>query len=150
MGSVHRSRPVVMIVVGGLLATACSAGPSPAASPTPTAGARTISVQATDALRFEPATITVKAGEQIRFEVTNTGAVRHEFLIGDEAAQMAHETEMTEMGGMATDEPNGIFIEPGQTKTLEMSFPTAGSLLIGCHEPGHYAGGMKATLTVQP
>ena len=37
---------------------------------------------------------------------------------------------------------------PGESKGLEHTFATAGSVLIGCHEPGHYAGGMVATVAV--
>jgi uncharacterized cupredoxin-like copper-binding protein len=87
-------------------------------------------------------------GETVRFEVTNAGAIQHEFFIGDADAQAAHEAEMVEMGGMAHDELNGISVGPGETKELEHTFGTPGEILIGCHEPGHYAGGMVATATV--
>lgn len=122
-------------------------GPSPAAS---SGGPRTIAVAMTDQLRFEPAQFTVSAGETVRFEVTNTGQIVHEFYIGDEDVQAAHEVEMGGMSGMGTDEANGLSIEPGHTETLEFTFPDEpGELLIGCHEPGHYAGGMVATITIE-
>jgi uncharacterized cupredoxin-like copper-binding protein len=102
----------------------------------------------TDALRFEPDTFTFSAGETVRFEVTNTGAIRHEFFIGDKDAQADHEAEMVEMGGMTHDEPDGIFVDPRGSKVLEYTFDTAGTVLIGCHELGHYAAGMLAPVTV--
>lgn len=103
----------------------------------------------TDALRFEPDAFNVALGETVRFEVTNGGAIRHEFFIGDADAQADHEAEMVAMGGMLHDEENGIAVDPGQSKVLEHTFATAGSLLIGCHEPGHYDGGMGAVVTVE-
>jgi uncharacterized cupredoxin-like copper-binding protein len=131
----------------GLVLVACSAGTSgtPAES-----GVRTIEVTASDELRFEPDAYTVAAGETVLFEVHNTGQIVHEFVIGDEDEQAAHEDEMSMASGMEmTDEPNAISIVPGETKTLEWTFDEAGEILAGCHEPGHYDGGMVATIHVE-
>ena len=73
----------------------------------------------------------------------------HEFLIGDEAAQDEFETEMSEGDGMAHDGDAGVSVEPGETETFEYTFAEAGELLAGCHEPGHYDGGMVAEITVE-
>ena len=102
----------------------------------------------TDALRYEPSSITVSAGETVRFVVHNAGQAVHELYIGDEVAQMHHEEEMR-MGGMMHDDPDGTSVQPGQTETLEYTFGEPGQLLIGCHEPGHYAGGMVGTIIVE-
>ena len=144
---------VLVVVLSGSLAACSSAGASPAppasatAATASTGAAREVAVRMTDALRFEPASFEVKAGETVRFVLTNAGKVRHEFFVGSEADQRDHEAEMRSMG-MAHDEPNGISVEPGQIKTLEITFAAAGDLLAGCHEPGHYDGGMKATIAV--
>lgn len=106
-----------------------------------------IEVKMTDALRMEPAEMTVKAGQPVTFVVTNTGATDHEFYIGDEAAQMEQDA-MMQSGQMVHDTPAGISLKPGETKELTYTFATAGQALAGCHEAGHYAGGMKATITV--
>jgi uncharacterized cupredoxin-like copper-binding protein len=132
-------------IAAGLVACAPSSG---GGSPT-NQGPRTVQVQMTDELRFEPAEFTFEAGETVRFEVTNAGAIVHEFLIGDEAAQEGFEMEMSEGGGMAHDGEAGVSVEPGQSETFEYTFPEAGDLLAGCHEPGHYDGGMVATITVE-
>jgi uncharacterized cupredoxin-like copper-binding protein len=105
-------------------------------------------VTLTDALRIEPAAITVRSGELVRFIVTNTGATEHEFYLGDEAAQQAHESEMAAMGGMLHDEPAGIALKPRETKELIFAFPQIGVFYAGCHVNGHYAGGMRAAVTV--
>jgi uncharacterized cupredoxin-like copper-binding protein len=103
----------------------------------------------TDDFRFEPAEFTFQAGETARFEVTNAGAIVHEFLIGDEAAQEQFETEMSEGDGMAHHTEAGVSVEPGESETFEYTFAEAGELLAGCHEQGHYEGGMVATITVE-
>lgn len=144
---------VLLAVLAGVLAACSGPAASGTASPTTaspsTAGSpRVVAVTMTDELRFEPDEFSFSAGETVRFEVTNAGAIRHEFFIGDTDAQAGHEAEMVEMGGMAHDEPNGIGVDPGGSKVLEHTFATAGAVLIGCHEPGHYDGGMMATVTV--
>ena len=147
-----------------LLVAACSGtGASPATSGQPSPAsttasasvaaspglAQTIEVKLTDALKMEPAEVSVKAGQTVKFVVTNTGATAHEFYLGDAAAQEQHGTEMKSMGGMmAHDEENGISLKPGETKELMHTFATAGTTLAGCHTNSHYDAGMKATITV--
>ncbi|HZD22712.1 MAG TPA: hypothetical protein VE569_04835 [Acidimicrobiia bacterium] len=38
---------------------------------------------------------------------------------------------------------------PGEIRTLTWTFTEADTVLIGCHEPGHYLAGMKATINVE-
>lgn len=112
---------------------------------------RVVEIDALDAFAFDPDEITVEAGETVTFRVTNTGAIPHDFTLGDEAMQDEHEAEMAEMGGEMEmhDEPNLLALEPGETKELTWHFTQAGEILIGCHQPGHYDAGMKATVTVE-
>ena len=141
---------LVAACAGGGSTPGPTAAPSLAAAPTAvaTAPATRIEVKLTDALRIEPASMTVPAGVPVTFVVTNTGAIGHEFVLGDEAAQAEHETEMGGSMGMGEDEEMAIGLDPGQTKELTVTFPAAASLLAGCHVAGHYAGGMKATVEV--
>lgn len=90
----------------------------------------------------------VPAGVPITFVVTNTGQIDHEFMLGDEAAQADHEQEMLAPGAMAHDHSYAITVKPGQTKELVYTVESAGQLLAGCHIPGHYPAGMKATINV--
>ena len=106
-----------------------------------------VAVTMTDAMRFEPAALTVKAGEPITFVVKNAGAIVHEFFVGSEAEQVDHAAEMA-AGGMGHGHDNAIGVAPGKTGSLTMTFATAGSFLVGCHEPGHYEAGMVGALTV--
>jgi plastocyanin len=49
----------------------------PAASPSP--ASQTIEVKLSDALRMEPAVMTVMPGQPVTFMLTNTGTIEHEF-----------------------------------------------------------------------
>jgi uncharacterized cupredoxin-like copper-binding protein len=150
-----RSRLAALIALS-LLATACST----AGSSTPTAstsaatgssaspGPIRVAVKLSDNLKMEPAAIRVPVGQAVTFVVTNTGATEHEFIVGDEAVQMEHEGDMASMDGMSQDEPNGIGVKPGETKELTMTFAAAGTTIAACHEMGHYAAGMQATITI--
>jgi uncharacterized cupredoxin-like copper-binding protein len=109
---------------------------------------RTIQVETTDQLRFNPDAITVRAGETVAFVVHNGGALPHEFVIGDEATQEAHEQEMADDAEMDEEGEAAVEVQAGETATLVYTFDEPGTLLVGCHVDGHYAAGMKGTITV--
>ena len=149
LGSGALAAVIVAFMMGGLVVSAASGldtGDGHGAGE----DARTIEVTMSDQLAFEPDAITVAPGETIRFVVANTGQSVHEFLIGDEAAQSAFEAEMS--GGEEIDNHDGtagVSVDPGQTETFDYTFGDADqTLLAGCHEPGHYEGGMVAVITV--
>jgi P-type Cu+ transporter len=108
---------------------------------------RTINVTTIDALRFTPDQISVRAGETVAFEITNSGVLPHEFFIGTPAEQQAHEAEMT-TGSAMMDEPNGVDVPVGGVARLVYTFDQPGTLEYGCHVPGHYAAGMRGTITI--
>lgn len=101
-------------------------------------------------IAFDPATVEVKAGETIRFVFHNEGQIRHDAFIGDEAAQAEHEKEMHEAGadGKGHGEGHGVTVDPGDIDTLTHTFEAGDMLIIGCHQAGHYAAGMKVAVTV--
>ena len=150
-------RPLPALAALALATSLAACGGSPAATPAATgdaqasAGPVRVEVTLTDKLKIEPSAITVPAGVPVTFVVTNTGAILHEFVVGDEEVQAEHEEEMKEAGGMtmAEDEPDAIGVEAGQTKELTMTFDEPGTTLAGCHVVGHYGAGMKATITIQ-
>jgi uncharacterized cupredoxin-like copper-binding protein len=137
-------RLTVIGIIVVALGAACS---GPGATPTP--GLPTmVDVTLTDAMRIEPDPLTVPAGVPITFVVRNVGVIDHEFTLGDEARQDDHEQEMLEPGAMAHDHSYTIVVKPGQTKELVFTFESAGVSFAGCHIPGHYPAGMKATINV--
>jgi len=142
--------PALVLLVAACSSPGSTASPSaPAASAAPakSATAQRIEVKLTDAFRIEPAAMTVMAGQTVTFVVTNTGVLEHEFYLGDEAAQ-AQQEQMMQSGQMAHDTAEGISLKAGETKELTHTFGAAGQTLAGCHVVGHYAGGMKAAITV--
>ena len=110
---------------------------------------RTIRILASDELRYSPATVRIDLGEVVAFEVTNDGAVPHEFFLADEVHQEAHETEMAHGGQhVMPDSPHAVSLAPGETKTIAWRFTQAGTTEFACHVPGHYAGGMIGSIVV--
>jgi uncharacterized cupredoxin-like copper-binding protein len=91
----------------------------------------------------------VMQDETVRFDVQNAGEIAHEFFVGTEIEQGDHETEMRDPMAAGHDHPTGVHVEAGKSKKLAIKFSTAGTFLMGCHEPGHYAAGMKGTIVVE-
>jgi uncharacterized cupredoxin-like copper-binding protein len=108
---------------------------------------RTIKVTALD-IKYDKPKIEVKAGETIKFIVTNAGKLRHEFIIGDAEEQKQHAEMMRQMPDMVHEDANTITLEPGETKNLVWQFSKAGKLEVACHIPGHYEAGMKSQVVV--
>ena len=50
---------------------------------------------------------------------------------------------------MEHDQPNVVTVGAGETKELTWTFTQPGTVLIGCHQLGHYDAGMKGQITVQ-
>jgi uncharacterized cupredoxin-like copper-binding protein len=106
-------------------------------------------------VRYEPRVVRVIAGQPVVFRITNTSALAHEALLGNEKAQNAHAKEMKDMGGMAMkhdssykDGEGFVAIEPKKTGEIRTTFRKVGRTIIGCHLPGHYEGGMRLTVIV--
>jgi uncharacterized cupredoxin-like copper-binding protein len=133
-------------VIAALLA-ACAAEPQ-GSTPGTSEAPRTIEMTMNDQLRFVPDRTTVAVGETIRFVVTNSGVLEHEFVIGDEHEQEEHAAEMMD-GGMMHDEANAMSVPAGETRELVFTFHEPGELLIGCHVDGHYDAGMVARIIVE-
>lgn len=111
---------------------------------------RTVKIKALDNMRFSPSSLSVRAGQTIRFVVQNDGQVTHEFVIGDRAEQREHEAEMRSDPTMRMDhDANGVVIPPHQVRTIIWQFPAhSGAMEYACHEPGHFAAGMVGTIRV--
>jgi uncharacterized cupredoxin-like copper-binding protein len=112
-------------------------------------GIPVIEVEMTD-MAFAPVSIDVKADETVRLRFRNTGLAVHEAVIGDLAFQEEHAEEMA-AGSMHhgdSDEPEPLVVAVGETGDLVYTASAAGTLIIGCHQPGHWDAGMRADLTI--
>lgn len=109
---------------------------------------RTIAVDMSDAMRFTPSTVKVRRGETIRFVVTNSGQLKHEFNLGTEADLKAHYAQMLKFPEMEHDEPNLVSLAAGKTGEVVWQFTQAGTVHFACLHPGHYEAGMKGAVAV--
>ncbi len=153
-----RFSPQLMAVLLGIILVVTACGSDDVSTiGSDSGGKRTIKVEMRDNA-FAPTTVTATAGETVRFEFANVGEADHEAIIGDAQTQADHETEMNRAGSrgkgsQAADhrtmtENEGITVKPGDKGEITYTFQAGENLLIGCHEPGHYAAGMK--LQVSP
>jgi uncharacterized cupredoxin-like copper-binding protein len=110
---------------------------------------RTVVVDMTDAMRFTPDKIDVKAGETIRFKVTNSGKIRHEMVLGTKSDLDSHYQMMLKDPGMRHEEPNSVSLEAGKAGDIVWTFDKAGTVAFACLEPGHYPAGMKGAVSVK-
>ncbi len=97
--------------------------------------------------RFDLASLQVAPGETVRFVVTNTDPIDHEFLVGDAELQQVHEDGTEASHGARTGE---ISVPAGATVETTFTFPDrlAPGWEFACHLPGHYAYGMHGPITM--
>jgi uncharacterized cupredoxin-like copper-binding protein len=95
-----------------------------------------------DSLKFMPDAIDVAAGETIRFVLTNSGQVVHEFQVGD-----ADKVAADEVDGVIVVEKDEL--DAGSTHAVDYTFDGPGPYAFACHEPGHYEAGMKGVINLR-
>ena len=110
---------------------------------------RSVAIDMSDAMRFTPASVVVRKGETVRFVVSNSGKVRHEFVLGSAQALKEHDALMKKFPEMEHDEPNMVSVEPGKKGSVVWQFTTAGTVDFACLQPGHFDAGMKGRVTVE-
>lgn len=114
--------------------------------------ARTVAVIMHDdngTMRFEPARLEVKKGEQIRFVIENKGVLKHEFILASVKENKKHAELMKKFPHMEHDDPNSKSVEPGKTAEILWQFTKAGTFEFACLIPGHYEAGMRGSATVK-
>ena len=150
MNKLGKARFVSALV---LAASAVIAGPghdsNPVGEPGKAAQAtRTVNVDMTDNMRFTPSEISVKQGETVRIVVKNSGAVKHELVLGTPEELKEHYAMMLKMPGMEHADDNMVSVAPGETGEVVWRFTRAGKVDFACLQPGHYDAGMKGLVTV--
>ncbi|MEW6703289.1 MAG: cupredoxin family protein [Pseudomonadota bacterium] len=136
-----------------LAASAVIAGPGHGSSPVGEPGkaaqaTRTVNVDMTDNMRFTPSEISVKQGETVRIVVKNSGAVKHELVLGTPEELKEHYAMMLKMPGMEHADDNMVSVAPGKTGEIVWRFTKVGKVDFACLQPGHYDAGMKGLVNV--
>ena len=129
------ARPLLLVLLAGACAHASAGEPG---------RERTIAITMHYS-SFDPAELHVVPGETVRFVLTNTDPIDHEFILGDDEVQRIHE-EGTEAHHGA--KPGEITVPAGATGETTFTFPDGGEVIFGCHSPGHYAYGMRGLVVV--
>lgn len=109
---------------------------------------RTIEIGMQDTMRFTPDRIEVHAGETVRFSLTNSGKLPHEFVIDSMAELKEHAGTMRTAPTMM-HAANQIGLDPGQSGELVWRFGTSGTADFACLVPGHMEAGMVGQVHVE-
>jgi uncharacterized cupredoxin-like copper-binding protein len=105
---------------------------------------RMIVIRMDDHLEFVPSEVAVTPGETILFVLPNVGSsLTHEFQVGP-----ADRVALDQADGQIVVELDKI--EPLHVDYLTYTFGTVGPYAFACHEPGHYAAGMKGIVDLVP
>ncbi len=110
---------------------------------------RVIEITMHDSMRFTPSKISAKAGETIRFLISNNGKLTHEMVIGSMQELQEHATMMRNMPGMKHAEPNMITLAKGQRGGIVWQFDQAGVVDFACLVPGHMEAGMVGKIVIK-
>ena len=114
--------------------TACTSATATKPSAGAASGTATqqLTVKAMDTMKFDPPTLSGKAGQPIQVTLENTGALVHDFSITEGVSQ-----------------PIKSIAQPGQKAVATFTIDKPGTYTYFCSQPGHEQAGMKGTLTIQ-
>lgn len=115
----------------------------------PAKATRTVMVDMSDRMRFEPSSLTVKRGETIRFVVRNRGATLHEMVLGTPRELAEHAALMRKFPDMEHDAPYMAHVKPGETGEIAWRFNRPGTFQFACLVAGHFEAGMTGVITVE-
>lgn len=121
-----RMRLVMPIAMLTVAAVACGSGDG---DTTEDREATTVAVTGTDALEFDPGTLTASAGT-VTVELTAEDAAEHTFVIEE------------------LDDTEVVAVGPGETASGSADLES-GAYTFYCSVPGHRSAGMEGELTVQ-
>jgi azurin len=136
---------------------------APKAAAKAAAAPRTVTLGATDAMRFDPATIQAARGERLRVVLKPTSAMpkvamAHNFVIlkpGSDNAAFANASAMARPDFIAPALKSQVLVSTplaggGESVSAEFAAPAKpGSYTFICTFPGHFGGGMKGVLVVK-
>ena len=109
---------------------------------------RTVKVEMNDNMRFSPDKLKVKKGDTVLFVIHNVGAIKHEFVLGTEKELKAHNEFMKKNPEMEHADDSMVSVQPGESAEIIWQFSRSGTVHFACLQPGHYAAGMKGSVSV--
>jgi plastocyanin len=125
----------VFVILFGLLLASCSSG----------GASNTIDVTMTD-FKFEPNQFTVPAGEEITVNITNNGAVVHNFIVMQLGESVGGSFDDADQANVYWAE---VDIQPGGDLQTSFTSPSEpGEYEIVCRTEGHINAGMVGKLIV--
>ncbi len=114
----------------------------------PQAVTRTIDVDMNDDMAFIPSKISVREGETVRFNVKNSGKMRHEMVIGTMAELKEHAEMMRKNRGMKHDAPYMAHVARGESGVITWQFTKTGTFHYACLIRDHFQRGMVGEILV--
>ena len=100
-------------------------------------------------MTFVPSRVEIKRGEQIRFMLSNSGELDHEFVLATTEENLKHAEEMKKNPDMEHDDPNARRVKPKKRDEIVWRFTKAGQFEYGCLIPGHREAGMTGIIVVK-
>jgi plastocyanin len=103
-----------------------------------------INVSGNDSFVFDPATVTVKTGQEVTLNFDNEGALQHSWVLVRNSTEAVEATDEDAVQGITTGP-----VESGETNSITFVAPAAGTYQIVCTIAGHAVGGMVGELIVE-
>lgn len=144
-------RAVVNLAAAGVLAAATIVGgyavagrgdaePPKALGPEPV----TVVVDVEHSL-FEPSSLRVEVGTEVRFVLVNGDPINHELIVGPADVHARHSTGKEPWH---PPKPGEASVGPNDRAVTTYVFDEPGTIEMACHLPGHYEHGMRGEIEV--
>lgn len=145
--------PVPSPLIRRLLAGLCcvltlSACADRSAAP-PGAAVRTVTIEMTE-MRYSPPDVRTRVGEVITFRFVNKGTVRHEAVIGDQAAQDAAVAAMRQLDNGSTTSAPATSAPTTNPASAGRSIVVPAVPRLGDHRLFHPGMGLPNVVSVEP
>jgi azurin len=137
--------------------------PKPAAAAAKPGAARVVEILATDDMKYSVTDIQAKVGETLRLKLVSKGtlpkvAMAHNVVVlkaGAKQADFANAAAMARATDFVPTEMKDQVVAasglagPGETVEVTVKIPAAGAYPFICTFPGHFAAGMRGTITAK-
>lgn len=116
----------------------------------PKRASRTVKVSIEDAACRAPGELSLRQGDTISFEITNSGEAEQEVVIGMLKDLVGHAKSAEKDDDIPHDESYMAHVHPGGTARIAWNFTRAGIFYYGCLGPGLPAPGVRNRIVVSP